>query len=90
MGNRELWLFRQNGAHAQLMLKGGGYPYGPTSTAYHKGMLDFQTAWNMGGGEGGVEVYRFDGRRYKPDYCYSYTTDGHNNMKAGPHTGCKE
>ena len=89
-GNGDLWLFRQVGNHAVLILKGGGSGYGPTGAAYHNGMHDFQTAWNMSCCSGGVEVYRYDGQRYKPAYCYSYETDDDGNMKEGPHGRCEE
>jgi len=89
-GNGDIWLFRRVGNHAVLILKGGGSGYGPTGAAYHNGMHDFQTAWNMSCCNGGVEVYRYNGQRYKPAYCYSYETDDDGNMKEGPHGRCEE
>jgi len=87
-GNGDFWLFRRIGNHAVFMLKGGGFSASPRRGAYHNGMLDLQTAWNMSCCEGAIEVYRFDGVRYKAAYCYSYTVDEGDNMKSGPHGKC--
>jgi hypothetical protein len=73
-GNHELWLFRKVGSNAELILRDGGATYGPTSMTYHNGMRDFKTWGTMGGGQGGGEVFRFDGRRYLPLYCYKTST----------------
>jgi hypothetical protein len=89
-GNGDIWLFRQVGNHAVLVLTGGGFSYRPASKTYHNGMLDIQTAWNMSCCEGGIEVYRFDGHQYKPAYCYGYTSDEDGNMKFGPHERCRD
>jgi hypothetical protein len=87
-GNGDIWLFRQVGNRAVLVFSGGGFDYKPLSKTYHNGMLDLQTAWNMSCCNGSIEVYRFDGHRYKPSYCYDYTTDDDGNMKFGPHQRC--
>ena len=84
-----LIIFRRVGNHAVLILTGGGFGVKPASNTYHNGMLDLQTAWNMSCCSGGIEVYRFDGHRYKPAYCYSYETDEDGNMKFGPHGKCE-
>lgn len=89
-GNGDLWLFRRIGNRAVLVLKGGGAGFTRLRGTYHNGMLDVQTAWNMSCCSGGVEVYRFDGVRYKPSYCYSYATDEDGNMKDGPHGRCRD
>jgi hypothetical protein len=88
-GNGDIWLFRRVGNHAVLILSGGGFDFKPASKTYHNGMLDLQTAWNMSCCSGGIEVYRFDGHRYKPAYCYGYETDEDGNMKFGPHGKCE-
>ncbi len=89
-GNADQWLFRRVGNHAVLILKGGGFSLGKRGTTYHNGMLDVQTAWNMSCCDGGIEVYRFDGVRYRPAYCMSYTLDEDNNFKEGPRGRCSE
>jgi len=88
-GNGDIWLFRRVGNHAVLVLTGGGFNYKALPKTYHNGMLDIQTAWNMSCCEGGVEVYRFNGTRYQPAYCYSYTTDEDGNMTEGAHGACQ-
>jgi hypothetical protein len=88
-GNGEIWIFRRIGNHAFLILSGGGFNLHPVAKAYHNGLLDLQTAWNMSCCNGGIEVYRFDGHRYRPAYCYDYETDDDGNMKFGPHGRCE-
>jgi hypothetical protein len=87
-GNGDIWLFRRVGNRAVLIFSGGGFTIKPESNTYHNGMLDIHTAWNMSCCNGGIEVYRFDGHRYKPAYCYDYETDDDGNMKFGPHGKC--
>jgi len=89
-GNGEFWLFRRVGDHAVLIFRGGGFSALPRRSVYHNGMLDLQAAWNMSCCEGAIEVYRFDGVRYRPAYCYSYTVDEDGNMKSGPHGKCND
>jgi hypothetical protein len=89
-GNGDIWLFRRVGNHAVLIFTGGGFSVSPESkTVYHSGMLDIHTAWNMSCCSGGIEVYRFDGHRYKPTYCYDYEINEEGNMKFGPHGKCE-
>ena len=71
-------------------MKGGGFGYTPKGKTYHNGMRDLQTAWNMSCCSGGIEVYRFNGTRYKPAYCLSYTSDDEGNMKFGPKGHCND
>ena len=89
-GNGEVWLFRRVGNHAVLILKGGGYSAAATGKTFHKGMLDFKTAWNLSCCSGSYEVYRYDGARYKPAYCFDYDTDEDGNLKDGPKNRCRE
>ena len=87
-GNGDFLLFRRHGNRAVIILKGGGFSATPRPGAYHNGMLDIQTAWNMSCCEGGIEVYRFNGVRYKPAYCYSYTEEDEGKLKLGPRGKC--
>jgi hypothetical protein len=89
MGNVDVWIFQIAGDHAVLILAGEGSQYLPLE-AVHNGMRDFITFWNLGGGEGSNEVYRFDGKHYAPAYCYDSSlgrTDGDETQ--GPHHPCK-
>jgi len=89
-GNADMWLFRRSGDHAVLILRGGGYSFGPAEgrRTYHNGMIDVQTAWNMSCCSGDVEVYRYNGTRYRPAYCHSYEIDDDGSMKSGPRVPC--
>ena len=87
-GNGDIWLFRRMGNRAVLILRGGGFGFRATGKIYHNGMLDIQTAWNMSCCDGGIEVYRFDGKRYEGAYCFSYRTDDDGNMTYGPRAPC--
>lgn len=89
-GNNDIWIFRVNGGHARLVLTSGGFGLRPASKTRHHGLVDLQTGWNMSCCEGGIEVYRFDGERYKPAYCSSYTSDGDGKMAFGPHVCCAQ
>jgi len=89
-GNGEFWLFKRAGDHAVLILKGGGFDASPAKGAYHNGLLDFKSSWNMSCCDGGVEVYRFNGVRYKPSYCYSYSSDEDGKVTEGPRGRCRD
>ena len=89
-GNNDLWIFRVSGGHASLVLTGGGFGLRPVSKIHHHGLVDLQTGWNMSCCDGEIEVYRFDGQRYQPAYCYSYTSDENGKMAFGPHVRCAE
>jgi hypothetical protein len=87
-GNGEFWLFRRVQNHAVFVLKAGGYEAAPLRGAYHHGMLDIRTAWNLSCCDGVIEVYRFDGVRYQPAYCSSYRTDDTQKMTEGSRRKC--
>jgi hypothetical protein len=89
-GNTQIWIFLRVGNHARLIFTGGGSGSSPASTRYHNGLLDVKTAWNMSCCNGGIEVYRFDGRRYRPAYCYGYTRTEDGDLKFGPRTHCDD
>ena len=89
-GNGEFWLFRRHGNHAVLILEAGGYSLAPKRHAYHAGYLDVETAWNMSCCEGNLEDYRFNGSRYLPAFCYSYTVNEGGNTKLGKHERCSQ
>jgi hypothetical protein len=90
-GNGDFWLFKRiGGNHAFIILRAGGFSAHPRRGAYHKGMLGFQTATNTSCCQGDIEVFRFDGVRYKLAICFSYTEDKDGKMKYGPHGNCED
>jgi hypothetical protein len=89
-GNGDIWIFRIVGNHASLVFNGGGFNLSVLPKTSHKGLRDIKTAWNMSCCDGGIEVYRFDGVRYRPAYCYSYQDTDSNRMKFGRHKRCAD
>jgi hypothetical protein len=86
MGNKDIWIFQQVGNRAVLILQNaGGSMYGRLHSVHH-GMHDFITFWKIGGEAGGNEVYAFDGKQYRPAYCFDTDSGG----KDGPHHPCDQ
>lgn len=81
------WLFRQTDSHAVLILTSDNYA-GTASKAYHNGMLDVEISAPdvpYSGVEHNV-IYRFNGKRYVPLYCYKIHDDG----SEGPERPCSK
>jgi len=90
-GNGDIWIFRIVGNRASLVFKGGGYSFRVLPKTIHNGLRDVETAWNTSCCDGGIEVYRFDGVRYRPAYCYSYQNDPDTDrMTYGKHERCTD
>jgi hypothetical protein len=93
-GNCPLVIFRQVKGHAVPILPNGFGGLSGQLTTYHHGLLDIATYANSSCCEGGTEVYHFDGKIYRPAFCYSNTVVEQNNgeteYKEGPHVRCQD
>ena len=85
----DFWLFRQVGGQAHLILTSGCLQ-GPASRSYHHGMLDVQiSAQDTAHSDSGyVVVFRFNGRRYLPLYCYDTDIGKNGDELDGPKQPC--
>jgi len=88
-GNGPIWIFKQVGNHAILLLDGFHSMFA-VNPVFHHGMRDIQTFTKAGGGNGLNEVYEFDGTRYRPTYCYKSTQEDNGDWKDGPSHPCPE
>jgi hypothetical protein len=86
----DFWLFRQvGGGHAHLILTSGCLQ-GPASRSYHNGMLDVEiSAQDTAHSDRGyVVVFRFNGQRYLPLYCYDTDIGKNGDELDGPKHPC--
>ena len=65
VSNRQIWVFRLIGRHADLMLEDWSLLCDFDPGFYHNGMADLQLRYKVSGGRDSVTSFRFDGRRYQ-------------------------
>ncbi len=82
VGNCQFWLFKKKGNDYQLILKTleGAVQTFKLKSSKTKGYFDIETKNHGDAWSGGIEIYKFDGEKYKVaecfDYNYSYLKNG--------------
>ena len=65
ISNRQVWVFRLIGHHAQLLLEEWSLMCDVDSDSYHNGMADLRLRYKVSGGRDTVTTFRFDGKHYR-------------------------
>ena len=66
VSNRQVWVFRLMGRHAQLLLEDWSLMCDVDGASYHNGMADLRLRYRVSGARDTVTTFRFDGRHYRP------------------------
>jgi hypothetical protein len=65
VSNRQVWVFRLNGRHAELLLEEWTLMCDVDAASYHNGMADLRLRYRVSGGKDTVTTFRFDGSHYR-------------------------
>ena len=65
VSNRQIWVFRLLGRHAQLVLEDWSLMCDVDPDSYHTGMADLRVHYRVSGGRDSVTRFQFDGKRYQ-------------------------
>lgn len=74
-GGCPIWLFVSERGKLRVVLASGGGALIVRKTTSH-GFHDVTTAWHLGGGEAGYNVFRWSGRKYEEIDCYRARGEG--------------
>src|SRR5437868_7224038 len=64
LSNRQIWVFRIVGHHAELLLEDWSLMCDFDPASYHKGMVDLHLRTNNSGANDPVTIFQFDGKQY--------------------------
>ena len=82
VGNCKFWLFRKSGNDYKAILEtlDGAVQTFKLRSSKTNGYFDFETKDHGSSSSGGIDIYKFDGKKYKVSKCYdcnySYLKDG--------------
>jgi hypothetical protein len=66
VSNRQIWVFRIVGRHAELILEDWSLMCDFDTGSYHNGMVDLRLRYKDSGMRDSVTTFRFDGKHYRP------------------------
>ena len=64
VSNRQIWVFRLIGRHAELLLEDWTLMCDFNPASYHNGMADLRLRYRVSGGRESVTTFQFDGKHY--------------------------
>ena len=64
VSNRQIWVFRLIGRHAELLLEEWALMCDFNPASYHNGLADLRLRYKVSGGRDSVTTFQFDGKHY--------------------------
>lgn len=81
VSNRQIWVFRMVGRHAELVLQDWALLCDFNPVSDHSGMADLRLHYKDSGSQGSVTLFQFDGRQYRRSSCSRSIADENGTIK---------